>query len=359
MRFSPKGWLAAKVYGGSVAGSLLAFAQGVRNNHPRGTDMTRPNLKSLTPLLGGLLLATTPAVAQRSRSTPTPPAPPPPAVGPTIVIAGEEATPPPPTDSRSARRSRSSSRSDAALQLLWPRLGAGNADTIDVNSNPRLRLLLPSMGVSVPRDGILRKPRAMTATASAPSGSAQPPDVGPIAINLDGNYLLPEPPSPDGGPVVVVTAGQGATVVSSAPAPPPTNSRSSSDRRSGDSGRYWSSSWSRDERSDDDRSGDPQRAATASADGDDADDEDRPEVVRHDNLPKTAPNFWQAFDTNHDAQLSLFEWRTGGKSVEEFVALDVNQDGQLVLDEYADGVAAEVIRPAPAPSPSRFSRYRR
>jgi len=270
-----------------------------------------------------------------------------PTVGPTIVIVGEEAAPPPPTSSRS-RRSRSSGRSDAALELAWPKLGAGNTTTLDVNSNPRLRLLLPRMGISVPRDGILRKPRAMTA-GSAPSGSAQPPTIGPIAMNMAGNFLVPDPLPPGGGPVIIVLAGEGgATTVS--PTPAASSSRSSTDRRSSSGSTY--PTWSGDSR-------EGERPTQTTAATKEADEDDRPVVIRHDNLPKTAPSYWQALDQDHDAQLSLYEWRTGGKSVDDFLALDVNEDGQLVVDEYAQGVASAGVQPEPKPSAPPSSRYRR
>lgn len=310
--------------------------------------MTRPNFR-LAVLFGGLLLAAAPVTAQRSssRSTPTPaPAPVVPTVGPTIVIVGETADPTPaPADTGRSRRSRSSGSSDAALELVWGKLGAGNATTIDVNNNPRLRLLLPSMGISVPRDGILRKPRSQSTTASASSGSAQPPAVGPITINLDGNFLLPEPLPPSGGPVVVYVAGEGGTTVS--PTPAASNTRSTTDRRS--SGSTYPS-WSGG-------SGEGERQTQAASAPDE--DDKRPEVTRHDNLPKTVPSFWQALDQDQDAQLSLYEWRTGGKSVEDFLALDENKNGQLEVDEYLEGVAAALVQPEAPPPVNRSSRYRR
>ncbi len=202
--------------------------------------MTRPNFKLLTSLLGGVLLAATLATASASaqssssRSSPTPP-PPTVTTGPTIVIVGEEAAPPPPTSSRS-RRSRSSGRSDAALELVWGKLGAGNADTIDVNSNPRLRLLLPSLGIYVPRDGILRKPRNMIAASSTPSGSSQPPAVGPFIMTTDGGYLLPDETAVGDGPTIVYLSGDTSTSVTTGSTQ--SSSRSSRDSRDSRDSRY-------------------------------------------------------------------------------------------------------------------------
>ena len=294
--------------------------------------MTRLLLRSALAV-GGLLLATASASAQRSssRSSPTPAPPPPPTTGPTIIIVGEETAPPPPADT-GGRRSRSSGRSDAALQLVWDKLGGGNADTIDVNSNPRLRLLLPSMGISVPRDGILRKPRAMTAGTTSPGGSAVPPDVGPVIITTGGSYLIPEATVPGSGPTIVYLSGDSTTTASVQPAP------SSSQRASSMIAPYTTGS-----------------VASASGDPDAEDEEPTPVVYRHDSLPKEVPSFWQELDQDKDAQLSLFEWRTGGKAVEDFVKYDENEDGFLLVEEYIEAA------PPPPPQPTRptYSRYRR
>ncbi len=60
----------------------------------------------------------------------------------------------------------------------------------------------------------------------------------------------------------------------------------------------------------------------------------RPTVVRYGNLPKEVPAWWADVDADKDVQLSLYEWRTAGKKVEEFVALDLNTDGFLTVEEY-------------------------
>ena len=60
----------------------------------------------------------------------------------------------------------------------------------------------------------------------------------------------------------------------------------------------------------------------------------RPTVLRYGNLPKELPAWWADVDADKDVQLSLYEWRTAGKKVEEFVALDSNTDGFLTVEEY-------------------------
>ena len=60
----------------------------------------------------------------------------------------------------------------------------------------------------------------------------------------------------------------------------------------------------------------------------------RPTVLRYGNLPKELPPWWADVDADKDVQLSLFEWRTAGRKVEEFVALDLNTDGFLTVEEY-------------------------
>ena len=60
----------------------------------------------------------------------------------------------------------------------------------------------------------------------------------------------------------------------------------------------------------------------------------RPTVQRYGNLPKELPKWWADVDADKDVQLSLYEWRTAGKKVEEFVALDLNTDGFLTVEEY-------------------------
>ena len=67
----------------------------------------------------------------------------------------------------------------------------------------------------------------------------------------------------------------------------------------------------------------------------------RPTVQRYGNLPKELPKWWADVDADKDVQLSLYEWRTAGKKVEEFVALDLNTDGFLTVEEYLRATAPD------------------
>ncbi|MCS6863746.1 MAG: EF-hand domain-containing protein [Gemmataceae bacterium] len=46
------------------------------------------------------------------------------------------------------------------------------------------------------------------------------------------------------------------------------------------------------------------------------------------------PDWFTALDENADKQISLFEWRAGGKPLELFQEMDLNGDGLLTEDEY-------------------------
>jgi Ca2+-binding EF-hand superfamily protein len=60
--------------------------------------------------------------------------------------------------------------------------------------------------------------------------------------------------------------------------------------------------------------------------------EPKPVIYRHDTIPKELAWF-KALDTDHDGQVGLYEWRAGGKSIEDFLAMDRNNDGFLTVDE--------------------------
>jgi Ca2+-binding EF-hand superfamily protein len=55
-----------------------------------------------------------------------------------------------------------------------------------------------------------------------------------------------------------------------------------------------------------------------------------------DTLPEGLPAWFKAFDKDHDGQISLQEWRKGGKKADEFRRYDLNDDGFIT--------AAEVLR---------------
>src|SRR5262249_9640470 len=62
-------------------------------------------------------------------------------------------------------------------------------------------------------------------------------------------------------------------------------------------------------------------------------EEPKPVVYRAGKLPKELPSWFTQIDTDGDGQISLYEWRSAGKSVEEFQKMDRNGDGYLTIAE--------------------------
>jgi hypothetical protein len=58
----------------------------------------------------------------------------------------------------------------------------------------------------------------------------------------------------------------------------------------------------------------------------------RPTVFRAGNLPNDFP--YAMFDTDGDGQIGLYEWKAAGKRLGDFLAMDLNNDGFLTVDEY-------------------------
>lgn len=67
-------------------------------------------------------------------------------------------------------------------------------------------------------------------------------------------------------------------------------------------------------------------------------------AIRFGKLPKTAPAFFIEYDTNQDGQIGLDEWRKKDGDVDEFKRLDLNRDGLLTVEEYAQFVREETAR---------------
>jgi len=59
----------------------------------------------------------------------------------------------------------------------------------------------------------------------------------------------------------------------------------------------------------------------------------RPTVYRAGKLPPGLPPWFQQLDTDRDGQVSLWEWRKAGKSLEEFFEWDLNEDGFITAEE--------------------------
>lgn len=63
-------------------------------------------------------------------------------------------------------------------------------------------------------------------------------------------------------------------------------------------------------------------------------EEERPVAMRYGKLPGGLPNWYDEFDTDKDGQVSLYEWRMGKKTINDFNTIDLNGDGLITADEY-------------------------
>ncbi len=54
-----------------------------------------------------------------------------------------------------------------------------------------------------------------------------------------------------------------------------------------------------------------------------------PLVPRAGHLPVGLPAWFEQFDTDHDGQVALYEWRRAGQPLDAFRGLDLNNDGFL------------------------------
>jgi hypothetical protein len=59
-----------------------------------------------------------------------------------------------------------------------------------------------------------------------------------------------------------------------------------------------------------------------------------PGPIRYGKLPDGLPKWFVDLDTDRDGQISLYEWRSGGYSLADFQAMDLNGDGLLPPEEY-------------------------
>jgi len=62
-------------------------------------------------------------------------------------------------------------------------------------------------------------------------------------------------------------------------------------------------------------------------------DEPKPVVYRAGKLPKELPAWFKTADGDADGQITMYEWRTGGKALDEFQRMDRNGDGFLTIAE--------------------------
>jgi hypothetical protein len=59
----------------------------------------------------------------------------------------------------------------------------------------------------------------------------------------------------------------------------------------------------------------------------------RPAVYTAGKLPKDIPPWFAQLDNDQDGQVGLYEWKSAGKSVDEFIKMDLNGDGFLTCEE--------------------------
>jgi Ca2+-binding EF-hand superfamily protein len=70
---------------------------------------------------------------------------------------------------------------------------------------------------------------------------------------------------------------------------------------------------------------------------------------------KSLPSWFQELDTDHDGQISRAEWRKGGRKPEEFSRYDLNGDGFLSADEVLRATKRRSQRIIPKGLPSWFT----
>ena len=74
----------------------------------------------------------------------------------------------------------------------------------------------------------------------------------------------------------------------------------------------------------------------------------RPTVFRAGKLPPGLPDWFRQLDTDGDGQIGLYEWRAGGRAVDEFVRMDRNDDGFVTAEEVLYYLAQQSRGAAPA-----------
>ncbi len=70
----------------------------------------------------------------------------------------------------------------------------------------------------------------------------------------------------------------------------------------------------------------------------------KPTVYRAGHLPKGMPDWFTELDTDADGQISLYEWHSHGRPIGEFLEMDRNNDGFLVIDEVLRATARSTAK---------------
>jgi len=69
-------------------------------------------------------------------------------------------------------------------------------------------------------------------------------------------------------------------------------------------------------------------------------------VYRFGHLPKDLPKWYEELDKDMDGQVGLYEWKSSGREVAEFLAMDANGDGFVTVEEiyrYQKALAAKKV----------------
>ncbi|HEX4590037.1 MAG TPA: hypothetical protein VH120_08925 [Gemmataceae bacterium] len=79
-------------------------------------------------------------------------------------------------------------------------------------------------------------------------------------------------------------------------------------------------------------------------------DDARPVVYRPGRQPAGLPDWFVRLDTDHDGQVGLYEWKVSGRSMEEFAAIDRNDDGLITAEEMLGYLAHQPRERAAGPT---------
>jgi hypothetical protein len=70
-------------------------------------------------------------------------------------------------------------------------------------------------------------------------------------------------------------------------------------------------------------------------------------------LPRGLPAWFEQLDTDKDGQIGLYEWKGAGRPIAEFLAMDLNRDGFVTVEE---ALRYQKARPASAPRGTAIAR---
>lgn len=199
---------------------------------------------------------------------------------------------------------------------IWMKMTGGqDVDRINLNDNAPLKGMMTKMGTPIPADGVLTKDqfKANLQQRMQAGKGGQGGNFGPGTATAPGMGTAP----PGGNPAApaVIPAGPGG----------PNGWQGNGNGGPGqqfnpqDQGNY------------------PQQDNAPRRPREPQEEElTRPEVYRFGKLPKGIPSFFEELDTDQDGMVGLYEWRRGGRAIDEFVKMDLNKDGYLTAQEWME-----------------------